>query len=82
MTRLPHPAGVNELEFSLDSQQLLTLSDEEDGTARVWQVDTPQTLLTRSCQWITPYLQNLTNQNLDNDPINPDLCRNITSRQR
>ncbi|NEQ54983.1 MAG: WD40 repeat domain-containing protein [Leptolyngbya sp. SIO3F4] len=77
MAHLPHPAAVTTLQFSPDSKQLITLSADEDGTARVWQVETSQALFARSCQWVTPYLQTLSNQNLKESSINPGLCRNI-----
>ena len=66
MAHLPHPVGGRLLQFSPDSQHLITLStqsDGTDGTARVWRVETPAALLVRSCQWVTPYLQSLSSQN-------------------
>ena len=76
---LPHSDEVIDLQFSPDSQHLTTLSADADGTARVWRVETSQSLLGRSCQWITPYLKNLSNQELTDELEQLDLCRNITS---
>ena len=79
VAHLPHSDEVRNLQFSPDSQHLTTLSADADGTARVWRVETSQSLLGRSCQWITPYLKNLSNQELTEELAQLDLCRNITS---
>ncbi|MBX2864674.1 MAG: TIR domain-containing protein [Leptolyngbyaceae cyanobacterium MAG.088] len=77
IAHFPHPDAVTTLQFSPDSNHLITRSADEDGTARVWQVETPDALLARSCQWVNPYLQTRSNQTLEDDLIDADLCQNI-----